>query len=61
MFCAQIRPKEMKNSKDESRKVSKISLEIATSIANTSAAANHRGESTDLPVSVAAALGATKE
>jgi len=51
----------MKNSKDTSRKISKISLEIATSINNTATAALHGGKSTDLPISVAAALGATKE
>jgi len=51
----------MKNSKDTSRKISKISLEISTSINNTATAALHGGKSTDLPISVAAALGATKE
>jgi len=51
----------MKNSKDTSRKISKISLEIATSINNTATAALHGGKLADLPISVAAALGATKE
>ena len=51
----------MKNSKDTSRKISKISLDIATSINNTATAALHGGKATELPISVAAALGATKE
>jgi len=51
----------MKNSKDTARKISKISLEISTSVDNTTTAARLRGETTDLEISVAAALGATKE
>lgn len=51
----------MKNCKDSSRKISRTALEIATSINNTAVAAHHCGESSDLPVSVAAALGATNE
>ena len=56
-----ILPQVMKNSKNTSRKISKISLEIATSVENTATAARLRGEMIDLQVSVAAALGATKE
>jgi len=51
----------MKNSKDGSRKISKIALEIATSIEHTAAAAHHRGEATGTAISVNAALGATRE
>jgi len=51
----------MKNSKDTSRKISKVTLEIATSVDNTATAARLRGEMSDIPISVAAALGATKE
>ena len=51
----------MKNSKDNSRRISKIALKIATSIENTAATAHHRGEETNPAVSTNAALGATKE
>ena len=51
----------MKNSKNTARMISKISLEIATSIKNTATAALHGGDATELPISVAAALGVTKE
>jgi len=51
----------MKNSKDTSCKISKISLEIAKSVDYTATTANLCGEKAGLPISVAAALGATKE
>jgi len=52
----------MKNCKDDSRKTSKVTLEIATSVENTAVTAHHhRGEETDLVASVNAGLGATKE
>ena len=51
----------MKNSKNTARVISKISLEVATSINNTATAALHGGKTNKLPISVAAALGATKE
>ena len=51
----------MKNSKNTSRKISKISLEIATSVDNTATAARLRGATAELEISVAAALGATTE
>jgi len=51
----------MKNCKNNSRKISKVALEIATSIDNTAAAARHRGETVGAAISVNAALGATRE
>lgn len=51
----------MRICKSTSRKISNVSLEIAASIDNTAAAARCRGETMDLPISVTAALGATKE
>jgi len=54
-------PQVMKNSKNTSRKISKISLEIATSVHNTATAARLRGETTGFQIPVAAALGVTKE
>ena len=51
----------MKNSKNTARLISKISLEIATSVKNTATAALHGGKATELPIPVAAALGATTE
>jgi len=51
----------MKNCKDNSRRISKVALQIATSIENTAAAAHHRGGETNPAVSTNAALGATKE
>jgi len=51
----------MKNYKDDSRKISKLTLEIATSVENTATAAILRGEDINVTVSVNAALGATRE
>jgi len=51
----------MKNCKDDSRKISKVALDIAISIENTAAAAHHRDEAAGTAISVNAALGATRE
>ena len=51
----------MKNCKDNSRKIAKITLDIATSIENTVRNTSHRGEAPEATVSVNAALGATRE
>lgn len=51
----------MKNCKDNSRKISKLALEIATSIETAAAVTRHRGEVSDASISVKAALGATRE
>jgi len=54
----------MKNSKNNSRKISKVALDIATSIENTAAAVRHRdgaAAGTGIAISVNAALGATRE
>lgn len=51
----------MNNCKDASSRISKLALEIATSIENTAAAARHRGEDTNATGSVNAALGVARE
>ena len=51
----------MKNCKDNSRKIAKISLDITNSIENTVATTRHRGEEPNATISVNAALGATRE
>jgi len=51
----------MRNSKDTSRKISKVSLQIATCVDRTATAALDDGKTHELPISVAAALAATKE
>jgi len=51
----------MKNSKNISRKISKISLEIATSFNNTATITRLQVEKTEPTIPVAAALGAAKE
>lgn len=43
----------IKNYKENSRKISKFALEVATSIENTAAAAHHRGEAARIAVSEA--------
>jgi len=51
----------MKNCKDDARKISKMALEISTSVDHTIATAVQRGDALDANISVVAALGATKE
>ena len=53
-------PQAMKNCKNDSRKISKLALEIAASVENTAATTQLHGDAS-LPVAIAAALGATKE
>ena len=51
----------MKNCKDNARKISKMALEISTSVDRTATAAAQRGNALDANISMVAALGATKE
>jgi len=51
----------MKNCKDNARKISKIALEISTSVDHTTATVVQRGDALEANISVIAALGATKE
>jgi len=56
-----INTQAMKNSKDTSRKISKVALKIATGVENAAAAAHRRGKESNVAISVESALCAARE
>jgi len=56
-----IMMQEMKSWREDSRKISKIALHIATCVENTAKTRLHEGKPTDLPVAVVAALSVNVE